>query len=278
MPKKQILGFSGGKDSTSLALRLHELGEDFDLVFTPTDDELPPLKAHLELVSRLVDKPIIIPPNRSLDFWINEYNALPNYRQRWCTRQIKILPCIAHMRGLQREENAAWRAEYPDHHAALDGRPTLLVGLRADEEHREGLWGEYAKNRFPLREWGWGLKEVQQYLRDRGVVIPPRTDCARCPYQRIGEWYQLWQEWPEYFQRGVDDEARTGHTYRSPGSEVVDGEKRALVREDGVRISGRDTWPQRLEDLRGDFERGRVPKLRVLRDEEGPQACRVCRM
>lgn len=38
---RQVVAFSGGKDSTALALRLHELGEAFSLLFTPTGNELP---------------------------------------------------------------------------------------------------------------------------------------------------------------------------------------------------------------------------------------------
>lgn len=54
-------------------------------------------------------------------------------------------------------------------------------GIRADEEEREG--GDYSKidgieMRFPLREWGWGIREVLNYLEQKGVVIPERTDCA----------------------------------------------------------------------------------------------------
>jgi predicted PP-loop superfamily ATPase len=41
-----VVAFSGGKDSTALALRLHELEEPFKLLFTPTGDELPELHAH----------------------------------------------------------------------------------------------------------------------------------------------------------------------------------------------------------------------------------------
>ena len=35
----QVIAFSGGKDSTALALRMAEIGEDFVLFFTPTGRE-----------------------------------------------------------------------------------------------------------------------------------------------------------------------------------------------------------------------------------------------
>lgn len=92
---RQVVAFSGGKDSTAVALLLHERGENFDLLFTPTGNELPDLVAHLRRVSDHVGREIIVPPNRSLALWIEHFKALPNNRQRWCTRLIKIEPCVA---------------------------------------------------------------------------------------------------------------------------------------------------------------------------------------
>jgi hypothetical protein len=135
-----IVAFSGGKDSTALALRLHELGEDFECLFTPTGNELPELRAHIDLVMGMVGKTLIVPANQSLEFWMKEFNALPNNRMRWCTRLIKIVPCI----------------EYLKSHPGS----TLIIGLRADEEVREGLYGPYATYRYPLREWGWGKRTM----------------------------------------------------------------------------------------------------------------------
>lgn len=45
---KSVVAFSGGKDSTCMAVMLAEEGEDFELLFTPTGDESP------ECIARLV--------------------------------------------------------------------------------------------------------------------------------------------------------------------------------------------------------------------------------
>lgn len=227
----QVVAFSGGKDSTALVLRLAELGEDFVCLFTPTGDELPDLLVHLHGIVARVQRPLVEPPNQSLLFWIDFHKALPNFRMRWCTRQIKIEPCIQYLK------------EHPG--------STLLVGLRADEEHREGLYGDYATYRYPLREWGWKLTDVQNYLKQRGVIVPTRTDCALCYGQRLGEWYRLWREHPDRFEQGVQLEAKHGHTFRS---------------------KQRDTWPAALVELRAAFIGGRIPK--GVESMEG--VCRVC--
>ena len=234
---KNVVAFSGGKDSTALVLRLAELGEDFVCLFTPTGNELPELQAHINRIVGLVGKQLVLPKNRSLFEWIAEYNALPNWRQRWCTRQIKIEPCIAYLRA--------------------NPGSTLLVGLRADEEDREGLYGPYAKYRYPLREWGWGLAEVWGYLGQRGIDVPRRTDCALCYGQRLSEWWTLWRDHPTEYAKGERWEDATGFTFRS---------------------RGRDSWPAALRDLRAEFEKGRRPRGAddedALFDNGG--RCRVC--
>ena len=238
---RNVVAFSGGKDSTAMALRMAELGEDFDLLFTATGDELPDLRCHLDRVVSMTGKTLIEPTNKGLYFWIAEHNALPNWRQRWCTRQIKIVPCIAYLKA--------------------NPGSVLHVGLRADEEERQGLYGDFATYRYPLREWGWGLAEVRKYVADRGVTVPRRTDCALCYGQRLSEWFDLWRDHPDRFAMGEAYEMQTGHTFRSPG---------------------RDSWPASLAELRARFEAGHRPRgIRepgLFDDIDEAESCRVCRL
>jgi hypothetical protein len=230
---EQIIAFSGGKDSTALTLRMAELGEAFKLLFTPTGNELPECIEHVKRIVALTGAELILPPNHSLDYHINEFNALPSFHSRWCTRLIKIEPCISYLLG----------------HPA-----TLCVGLRADELSRGGIYGDFLflRQRYPLQEWGWGLKEVLGYLKDCGVEVPARTDCALCYDQRLSEWYALWRDHPEEFAKGEAYESRIGHTFRS---------------------AQRDTWPASLAGLRAEFESGRIPRG-VENSTVG--RCRVC--
>jgi 3'-phosphoadenosine 5'-phosphosulfate sulfotransferase (PAPS reductase)/FAD synthetase len=235
----QVVAFSGGDDSTAMALKMAEDGEDFVLLFTPAGNEPKELFDHIELVREMVGKELVQPPNKPLDYWIDHFKALPSWRMRWCTRLIKILPCIE------------WLEAHPG--------SVLCVGLRADEDTREGLYGDYATYRYPLREWGWNDADVQAYNASRGVKVPKRTNCELCYDQRIGEWWELWRENPAMWAEGERREAETGHTFRS---------------------SGRDTWPAQLIQLRSRFEAGDVPpgvelNLSLFDDEQGKR-CRVC--
>jgi len=234
-----VVALSGGKDSTAMAFRLRELHPETPFIFvcTPTGDELPDMVAHwVRIGDRLGSRLWPISSGKSLDGLCADYSALPNWRQRWCTRRLKIEPY------------GAWLAEMVKH-----GPVVSYVGLRADEPDREG--GDYAgigdvDMRFPMRDWGWSLADVLDYLASIGVVIPRRTDCAKCYHQTLSEWWFLWSEHPEIYADAEAMEARYGHTFRSPS---------------------RDTWPAALSEMRLRFAAGEVPQSRKRTTQ-----CRVC--
>lgn len=214
-----------------MALRLAEVEpREYTYLITPTGDELPELLEHWARLEQLLGKPLERVTNQTLAFWIQHFQALPNHRQRWCTRLLKIEPTLAFLAR---------------HAPAIN-----YVGLRADEPHREGIYGD-AQCRFPLREWGWRKAEVIAYLDARGVAIPERTDCARCYGQRLIEWKRLLRKHPTIYASAIADEEMTGRTFRS---------------------AKRDTWPAGLKQLASEFESGRA-----VRGEDAPEApCRVC--
>ena len=236
---KHVIGLSGGKDSTCLALALNEREpRDYEYIFTPTGNELPELFEHVDRLETLLGKPIKrLGIGKTLEQLIDEIGMIPNFRARWCTRMLKIEPAIDYMQ-------------------TLPPGSIMYVGLRADEEMREGIYGDDVTSDFPFRRWGWGIKEVWGYLDDRGVSVPERTDCGFCYHQRIIEWRNFWAKHPELYERAVQIEERHGHTFRSPG---------------------RDTWPVKLVDMRKEFERGR--KIRGEKkqlDMLDRGSCRVC--
>ncbi len=239
-----VVALSGGHDSSALALRLAEIEpRPYTYVCTPTGDELPEMFAHWRSLGEMLGKRIVpVMASTGLRGMIREEKMLPNFRARWCTRRAKIEP---------------YRKWLSAHTPCVS-----YVGLRADEEGRAG--GAYSdiegvQMRFPLREWGWGEAEVQNYLNTRGVIVPERTDCARCYHQRLGEWWRLWNDHRDIWDTAEEDEALIGATFRTPG---------------------RDTWPSALKDMRAEFERGRIPKRADEQDLfQGLRKigeCRVC--
>lgn len=223
---KKLVAISGGKDSTAMALRLQEVEpDDYLFAITPTGRELPPVVAHWAKLESLLGKPLLRIPAPTLLELILKYKTLPNWRMRFCTREVKIEPFMRY--------------------AASIAPATAFVGIRADEvlgdDPRQGTdWKgiEGVKQDLPLVRWGWGLERVQSYLKERGVEIPKRTDCDFCFFQRLIEWYEFWRDYPEQWKEGEALEDFTGHTFRS---------------------DERDTWPASMKGLRLCFESGRVP-------------------
>lgn len=234
-----VVAMSGGKDSTAMALELRDRMPriPFLYVCTPTGDELPEMFAHWARCGQILRSRVWpLSKGQDLSSLIKQFSALPNWRQRWCTRMLKIEPYAEWLRV-----------------QALDGPIRSYVGLRIDEEEREG--GDYSsvpgvEMVFPMRDWGWGLDEVLQSLERRGVCIPRRTDCARCYHQTLHEWYLLWRDYPDLYLDAEIEEILTGHTFRSPS---------------------RDTWPAALADMRPLFEQGKVPAQRKRASQ-----CRAC--
>lgn len=221
---RHIVALSGGKDSTAMALRLAETKPDteFEFICTPTGDELPEMFDHWKLLTRLLGRPLTFITHKSMDGEIKRQKCLPNSRMRWCTRELKLKPYHQFMA------------------AAI---PCVsYVGIRADEDIREGVDHEAAVDgvvsRYPLVEWGWGINEVLVYLHEIGVRVPDRTDCGRCFWQTLGEWWRLWRDHPDRFQKYVESEQEMGYTYRN---------------------DSRDTWPAALEELGAMFEQGHKP-------------------
>ena len=189
-------------------------------------------------LERTLGQPIIKLTNGTLATQIEAKHMLPNVFARWCTCVLKLKPA-----GKFYEQCA----------------PAICyVGIRDDEDEREGTRpggdsaavGTDVQQVFPFQHWGWDIDDVYAFLEASGVSVPDRTDCARCPYQRLGEWYNLWLYYLEIYLDAEADEARLGHTYRSPG---------------------RDTWPAGLRDLRLLFEAGKIPErsLRMMEKRKG---------
>lgn len=244
---KHIVALSGGKDSTAMAIRLAEVEpQDYIYICTPTGNEPDEMFAHWLRLGEMLGKPIIPIMGGTLHGLIRQQRRLPNHRQRWCTRMLKLEPYYK------------WLGTHTP--------CTSYVGLRADEESRPGMLFPDANGvhmRFPMREWGWTIADVYSFLAERGIEIPKRTDCKDCFWSTLGELYELWRDDREAYMAGEELE------------DFVSAEKGA---EYTFRSPSRDTWPASRRELRAKFEAGDIPQRSLNRLDKirSVGSCRIC--
>lgn len=261
-PVRHILGLSGGKDSTALAVYMHQRVPEMEYFFCDTGKELPETYEYLERVqARLGIKIARLSAERDFDWWLDVYNGfLPSPNSRWCTKQLKIAP-------LERFIG--------DDHAIS------YVGIRADE-HRDGYISTRPTvvARYPFKEDGLVKEDIVKLLEDSGIGMPSyyswrsRSGCSFCFFQRKYEWVMLAEKHPEQFAEAVRYE-----------QEHSDG-RRYLWTQDEPLME----LIKRREEIIADHERAmrRMVKSRPNRplvevfadalDAEDARACTVCHL
>jgi hypothetical protein len=191
---RHVLGLSGGKDSTALALYLKDKVPDIEYFFCDTHKELPEtyeFLARLEL--RLGKKISILCDERGFDHWLQVYGGyLPSPKARWCTKQLKIIP----LEKFIGEDEAV-----------------SYIAIRADED-RVGYISTKGniKPVFPFMKDGLVKRDIIRILDENGVGMPQyyswrsRSGCYFCFFQRKIEWVRLSEVHPDLFEKAVNYE------------------------------------------------------------------------
>jgi len=200
---RHILGLSGGKDSTALAVLLHQEIPDMEYFFCDTHKELPETYNYLDRIkARLGIHIHYLSPNRGFDHWLDLHGGmLPSPQMRWCTIMMKIKP----LEQFIGEDEAI-----------------SYVGIRADE-NRDGYISTKPniKPVFPFKEKGLVKADIIRILEQSGIGLPDyyrwrsRSGCFFCFFQRKYEWVMLAQEHPDLFEQAVayEENHSDGRTY-----------------------------------------------------------------
>jgi len=200
---RHILGLSGGKDSTALAVLLHEEIPQMEYFFCDTHRELPETYEYLERIkARLGIKITCLSEKRGFDHWLDVYGgALPSPQIRWCTKQMKIKPL---------EEFIG------------DDETISYIGIRADE-HRDGYISTKPNITpvYPFKERGLVKADIYRILEESGIGVPKyyewrsRSGCYFCFFQRKYEWVMLHDHHPDLFARAIayEQQHKDGRTY-----------------------------------------------------------------
>jgi len=200
---RHILGLSGGKDSTALAILLHKEIPEMEYFFCDTGKELQETYDYLDRIRvRLGINITYLESERGFDHWLEVYGGLlPSPKMRWCTVQMKIKP-------LER-----WVG---------DDKALSYIGIRADED-RDGYISTKPNIQpvFPFKERGLVKEDILRLLDESGIGLPDyyrwrsRSGCFFCFFQRKYEWVMLAEEHPDLFAEAVryEQEHSDGRTY-----------------------------------------------------------------
>lgn len=267
-PVRHILSLSGGKDSTALAIYLHDRIPDLEYVFCDTGEELPETYDYLDRLEAFFGKPIIrLNADRTFEHYLHLYRGvLPDARARWCTRKLKIEPF----------------------EQFLGDDPCIsYIGIRADEPHRKGYISTKPNitARYPFIEDGIVKDDVVRILEESGIGLSDyyewrsRSGCYFCFFQQKIEWVGLLENHPQLYERATqyevnkEDESGEGYTWSQ-------GESLKELRKS-----------ERVEKIKADAEKRRNSNQKATKvnqtlvdvfgneaDDLGDEGCLICHL
>ena len=271
---RHLLGLSGGKDSSALAVYMRDRVPEMEYFFSDTGKELPETYEFLDRLEAFLGKPIArlnMDPdpysNRDFDHWLTLYGGLlPSSQVRWCTVNLKIRPF----------------EEYVGEDKAYN-----YVAIRADED-RDGykpLKTPSLRNiepKYPFKEDGITKEDVFRILEESGVGLPEyykwrtRSGCYFCFFQRKSEWVGLLEQHPELFELAKEYEKFDHET----------GERFTWCQGESLEELSQ---PERIAEIKANAETAMVskktakPNRRLIEiltdvhdDEDDEEPCLIC--
>lgn len=257
-PVRHVLGLSGGKDSSALAIYLRDRIPEMEYFFSDTGAELPETLEFIDLLEDYLGKPIVrLNAKRGFEYYLQlNGNFLPTAKTRWCTSDLKIRPF----------------EEYVKNDEAI-----TYVGIRADEPHRIGYLStkQNISAKYPFIEDGITRDIVEDILKSSGLGMPKyydwrsRSGCYFCFFQRKDEWIKLAQRHPDLFEKAKEYEkyhrdAGRQHTW-SQGECLDDMLARAdeILENAELQKNAESRKPKKklIDQLQGDDDNGETPCL-----------------
>ena len=161
---KNIVSFSGGKDSTAMLLKMIENNHHIDeIIMCDTGMEFPEMYEHIEKVEKYIQMPItILKAEKSFNYWMFEHvktkgknkgqkgYSWPDFRNRWCTQALKKQVIHKYLKEKYKDEDVL-----------------EFHGIAVDETDR--LQKNKEKNiKYPLAEWNMTEKDCLEYCYSKG--------------------------------------------------------------------------------------------------------------
>ena len=275
---RHVLGLSGGKDSSALAVYMRDRVPDMEYFFSDTGKELPETYEYLDKLEAFLGKPIVRlnmhdDPNEDRGFdhyWkYVYYGLLPSSQVRWCTVDLKIRPFEEYI-----GEDKAYH----------------YIAIRADED-RVGYKPPKISSlpniqpKYPFKEDSITKTDVYRILEENGIGLPnyyewrTRSGCYFCFFQRKSEWVGLLEKHPHLFELAKVYE-------ETPNKNAKTGEQFTWCQGESLAELSQ---PERIAEIKANTEKALAskkedkPNLRlveiftdVLDDEDDEEPCLIC--
>lgn len=188
-----FVNVSGGKDSAAVCLHLTEQGIPHRRVFADTGWEHEDTYKYLDYLETVLGPIDRVKPAMPMPDMIRQKGMFPNFRQRWCTAELKVRPLNDYMA----KEDPYWDA-------------IVAVGIRADESTARAGLDEWEHDGNAMERWvwrpiiRWTLADVIAIHKRHNLTPNPlylrganRVGCWPCIYARKNEIRMVANESPE---------------------------------------------------------------------------------
>lgn len=198
----EMISFGGGVNSVAMTIMLVNDEWRGPIVFADTGGEHPETYCYLTYfdkwlrergleITRLSfetnpdlyqhDKRIGSSLGSTLYDYSYSAGIIPLLATRWCSVTFK------------RDPLEAWRK--------AQGIDVSLVGICADETRRVR---DDPTVRYPLVDAGITREGCKRVIRAAGLEVPRKSGCFFCPGQRLSQWRDLYQHYPELYERAAE--------------------------------------------------------------------------
>lgn len=262
---RHILSLSGGKDSSALAVYLHNRIPDLEYVFCDTEQELPETYDYLSRLEAFLGRQIhyLKHEGKGFDGLLTiRRGFLPSPQVRWCTEYLKIKPFEKFV-----GEDVVYN----------------YIGIRADEPHRKGYISTKPNiiAQYPFIENGICKEDVMRILEESGLGIPDyykwrsRSGCYFCFFQQRVEWVGLLENHPDLYEQAMQYERidpATNERYTWSARESLDElrqpERIVQILEEYAKRQQQGSKPEANQTL-----------VQVFADElNGEEGCLICHL
>ena len=241
---KNIITFSGGKDSLATIIWAKNNLPDFEVVFCDTGWEHPATYNHIKQIEEWIGKEFVVLkhkeyPRGFIDLCIKK-KRVPSQGARFCTEKLKVEPMIDYIlsqkfdtqviqgvradeslsRSMMKQKDDYFRFYFEPKKNDKNGNPVFDKYRKKDIEAH---CNEFSVDVFrPILKWN--AQQVFEYIFEAGLKANPlyyegfsRVGCFHCIMARHDEIKIIFEKYPETIAEIKNIEKEVGRSFFSPG-------------------------------------------------------------